>query len=72
MARLFSSKGALGQVAQVNTLTGGSRFSLSIATTSGPSGDVAFFTWVDDSKAGADKSGRAIEGRAMAVPAGGF
>ena len=72
MARMFSSTGALGKVVQVNTLTGGTRFSLSIATTSGPAGDVAFFTWGDDSKAGADKTGRAIEGRAMSIPAGGF
>jgi len=71
-ARIFSSQGPLGQVLQVNTLTGGQRFSLSAAIASGPSGDVAFPVWVDDSMAGADQSGRAIEGRALPVPAGGF
>jgi hypothetical protein len=71
-ARMFSSKGPLGQAIQVNTLRGGSRFSLSAATTSGPAGDIAFPVWVDDSKAGADKTGRAIEGRALPIPAAGF
>jgi hypothetical protein len=72
MARLFSSKGPLGQVTQVNTLRGGQRFSLSAAIASGPAGDIAFPVWVDDSKAGADKAGRAIEGRALPIPAAGF
>lgn len=71
-ARLFSSQGPLGKVIQVNTLTGGQRFSLSAAIASGPAGDIAFPVWVDDSNAGADKSGRAIEGRALPIPAGGF
>ena len=71
-ARIFSSQGPLGQVLQVNTLTGGQRFSLSAAVTSGPSGDVAFPVWVDDSKAGVDGSGRAIEGRVLPIPAAGF
>jgi hypothetical protein len=72
MARIFSSKGPLGQVTQVNTLRGGQRFSLAAAIASGPTGDIAFPVWVDDSKAGADKSGRAIEGRSIPVPAAGF
>ena len=71
-ARVCSASGPLGQVIQVNTLTGGQRFSLCAATTSGPAGEIAFPAWVDDSKAGADKSGRAIEGRVLPVPAGGF
>jgi hypothetical protein len=71
-ARVFSSKGTLGKVIQVNTLTGGQRFSLSAAIASGPAGDIAFPVWVDDSKAGADKAGRAIEGRALPIPAAGF
>jgi hypothetical protein len=71
-ARIFSSQGPLGKVIQVNTLTGGQRFSLSAAIASGPAGDIAFPVWVDDSKAGADKSGRAIEGRAIPIPAAGF
>src|SRR6266498_4328813 len=64
-ARIFSSQGTLGQVIQVNTLTGGQRFSLSAATTSSPVGDTAFLAWADDSKAGADQSGHAIKGRLL-------
>jgi hypothetical protein len=71
-ARIFSSQGPVGQATQVNTLTGGSRFSLSAAATSGPAGEIAFLAWVDDSNAGADKSGRAIEGRPLPIPAVGF
>lgn len=71
-ARIFNAKGAVGAVKQVNTLTGGNRFSLSATTTTGPTGDVAFFAWGDDTKAGADKEGRAIEGRVLPVPAAGF
>jgi len=71
-ARIFSSQGPLGKVIQVNTLTGGQRFSVSAAIASGPAGDIAFPVWVDDSKAGPDKSGRAIEGRALPIPAAGF
>jgi len=72
-ARIFSAnQGPLGQAMQVNTLTGGQRFSLCAATTSGPAGEIAFPAWVDDSKAGADKSGRAIEGRVLPIPAAGF
>jgi hypothetical protein len=71
-ARLFSSQGPLGQVVQVNTLTGGSRTRLSTAATAGPDGEIALPVWADDSKAGADQSGRAIEGRPMSIPAGGF
>jgi hypothetical protein len=71
-ARVFSQQGPLGQAIQVNTLTGGQRFSLCAATTSGPAGEIALPVWVDDSKAGADKSGRAIEGRPLPIPAAGF
>lgn len=71
-ARIFSSAGPIGQVIQVNTLTGGQRFSLSAAATSGPAGETAFLAWADDSNAGPDKSGRAIEGRPLPIPAGGF
>jgi hypothetical protein len=71
-ARIFSSLGPIGQPVQVNTLTGGQRFSLSAAATSGPAGETAFLVWGDDSKAGADKTGRAIEGRALPIPAAGF
>ncbi len=71
-ARIFSSQGPLGRAIQVNTLKGGQRFRLAAATTSGPAGDIAFLVWTDDSKAGPDKSGNAIEGRPMPIPAGGF
>ena len=72
MARVFSATGPIGQAVQVNTLKGGSRFGLSAATTSGPAGQTAFLAWADDSKAGLDKSGRAIEGRPLTIPAAGF
>jgi len=71
-ARIFTAKGPLGQVMQVNTLRGGQRFSLAAAVTSGPAGDTAFLVWADDSKAGSDASGRAIEGRVLPIPAAGF
>ena len=49
---------------QVNTRTGGQRFSLSAAATSGPAGETAFLAWADDSNAGPDKSGaRSKDGR---------
>lgn len=72
VARIFSAQGPMGRAVQVNTLTGGQRFSLSAAATAGPAGETAFMAWADDSKAGPDKSGRAIEGRPMPIPAGGF
>jgi hypothetical protein len=71
-ARIFSAQGGIGQAIQVNTLTGGQRFSLSASATSGPAGETAFLAWADDSNAGPDKSGRAIEGRVLTIPAGGF
>ncbi|HEV7602775.1 MAG TPA: hypothetical protein VGO49_21290 [Bradyrhizobium sp.] len=71
-ARIFSAQGPIGQAIQVNTLTGGQRFSLSVAATSGPAGETALLAWADDSNAGPDKSGRAIEGRPLPIPAGGF
>ncbi|HKS61920.1 MAG TPA: hypothetical protein VJT13_09505 [Xanthobacteraceae bacterium] len=72
MARMFSAKGAIGKAVKVNTLTGGSRFSLAAAATAGPAGETAFFAWNDDSAKGADKAGRAIEGRVLTIPAAGF
>jgi hypothetical protein len=71
-ARIFSSQGPIGQPVRVNTLTGGPRFDLSAAATSGPAGETAFLTWTDESNAGPDTSGRAVEGRALTIPAGGF
>jgi hypothetical protein len=72
MARIFSAKGAIGNAVQVNTLTGGNRFSLAAAASTGPAGDTAFFAWAEDSAKGADKAGRAIEGRVLPIPAAGF
>jgi hypothetical protein len=73
MARIFSpAQGPIGQAIQVNTLTGGQRFSLSAAATSGPDGDTACLAWADDSNAGPDKSRRAVEGRLLKIPAAGF
>ena len=72
MARIFSASGPIGQAIQVNTVTGGQRFSLGAAATSGPAGETAFLAWVDDSEAGADTSGRAIKGRALPIQAAGF
>jgi len=65
-------QGPLGQAIRVNTQTGGNRFSLSAATTSGPEGDTAFFVWNDDTKTSADQSGQAVKGRVLAMPAKGF
>jgi hypothetical protein len=72
MARIFSSTGPIGQAIQVNTLKGGQRFSLSAAAVLGPGPETAFLAWGDDSKTGADKLGRAIEGRPLPIPAAGF
>lgn len=71
-ARIFSAAGPIGQAIQVNTRTGGQRFSLSATATSGPAGETAFLAWVDDSKPAPDQSGRAIEGRPLTIPAAGF
>jgi len=72
-ARIFSpGAGPIGQPVQADTLTRGQRFSLSAAVTAGPGGEIAFLTWTDDSSAGPDKSGRAIEGRALPIHATGF
>ncbi len=71
-ARIFGGQGAIGQATQVNTRTGGQRFSLSAAATSGAGPETAFLAWADDSNTGPDKSGRAIEGRALTIPAAGF
>jgi hypothetical protein len=72
VARIFSAAGPIGQAVQFNTLTGGQRFSVSAAATSNPTGETAFLAWADDSNAGPDKSGRAIEGRPLTIPAAGF
>jgi hypothetical protein len=72
-ARIFSpAQGAIGQVTQFNTSAGSQRFSLSAATTSGPEGEIAFAAWTDDSQSGGDLSGRAVRGRPLSIPPGGF
>jgi hypothetical protein len=71
-ARLLSPQGPLGQAITANTQSGGSRFSLSAATTSGPTGDTAFLVWNDDTHTSADKAGQAVKGRMLATPAKGF
>lgn len=72
-ARIFSAgKGGIGQPAQINTATGGQRFSLSAAAISALGEETAFLTWADDSNGGADGSGRAVKGRATTIPAQGF
>jgi hypothetical protein len=49
-ARIFSTQGPVGQIAQFNTSTGNERFSLAAVTLSGPEGEIAFAAWTDDSK----------------------
>jgi hypothetical protein len=71
-ARIFSQSGPLGQVTQLNTSAGNQRFSLSAAATNGPEGETAFAAWTDDSQSGGDPSGRAVRGRPLSIPAGGF
>jgi hypothetical protein len=71
-ARILSTQGPLGRAITVNTLSGGSRFSLSGATTSGPEGETAFLVWNDDTQTSADQSGRAVKGRVLVIPPAGF
>jgi hypothetical protein len=71
-ARIFSAQGAIGQPVRVNTRSGGQRFSLGAATTSAIGVETALLVWADDSSVAPDTSGRAIEGRAMTIPAAGF
>jgi hypothetical protein len=71
-ARIFESRGPIGQAVQINTLRGGNRFSVAAAITASPEGDTALLTWVDDSNAGPDKSERGVQGRVLTIPAGGF
>jgi hypothetical protein len=71
-ARVFSAQGALGQVTQINTSTGHDRFSLAATTMSGPDGETLFAAWTDDTASGGDAKGRAVRGRPLKIPAGGF
>ena len=48
------------------------RQAASAATTSGSEGEIAFAAWTDDSQTGGDPSGRAVRGRPLAIPPGGF
>jgi hypothetical protein len=72
MAKLFSVQGAIGKAVRVNTSTGHERFSLSIAATSGPDGETLFAVWNEDNPGGGNASGRAVRGRPLPIPAGGF
>jgi hypothetical protein len=71
-ARVFSAQGPLGQVTQVNTSTGGERFSLSAIAISGPGAETLFAAWNDDRHVDGDTTGQAVRGRPLSVPAGGF
>ena len=71
-ARICSTQGALGKAIPINTVTGGSRFSLSVSTTVSPTAELAFFAWNDDTKTSADQSGHAVKGRILEVPTNGF
>ncbi len=71
-ARVFSTRGPLGQVTQFNTSSGHDRFSLAAAAVSSPDGEFAFAAWADDTQSGGDKAGRAVRGRPLRVPAAGF
>lgn len=71
-AGIFSAQGSIGRAIQINTSTGSQRFSLSGATMSGPDGETTFAAWGDDSQTGGDTSGRAIRGRMLPIPSGGF
>ena len=71
-ARVFSAQGALGQVTQVNTSTGGDRFSLAATTMSGPDGETLFAAWNDETHSGGDPTSRDVRGRPLPIPAGGF
>jgi hypothetical protein len=73
VARIFSSQGAIGQPVQANSFLGGPRFSLSAATTSGPTGsDTAFLAWANGSNTGPDQDGRGIGGRSLPISAAGL
>jgi hypothetical protein len=71
-ARIFSPQGAVGQITRVNTSTGGQRFSLSATTVAGDEGEIAFAAWTDENLGRGDTSGRAVRGRALPIPSGGF
>jgi hypothetical protein len=71
-ARLFSTQGPLGQVTQFNTSTGGTRFSLAAAVARVAPNEFALAAWADDTQSGGDTTGRAVRGRPLQVPAGGF
>jgi hypothetical protein len=74
MARLFAQTGgAIGNAVQVDTSTGRrERFSLRAAATAGPDGETLFATWADNGQGGDDPSVRAVRGRPLPIPSGGF
>jgi len=67
-ARVFSAaQSFVGQAVQVNTSTGGERFSLSAATTLGPGGETVFFAWADQGQAGDGTLARRVRGRPLPI-----
>jgi len=73
-AKVFSaSQSSIGQAVQVNTSTGGERFRLCAATTRGPDGETAFFSWSDQGQAGDGTLARRVRGRPLPIlPSGGL
>jgi hypothetical protein len=67
-AKVFSAaQSSVGQAVQVNTSTGGERFSLSAATTRGPDGETVFFAWADQGQAGDGTLARRVRGRPLPI-----
>ena len=67
-AKVFSAaQSSIGQAVQVNTSTGGERFSLSAATTRGPDGETVFFAWADQGQAGDGTLARRVRGRPLPI-----
>ena len=73
-AKVFSAtQSSIGQAVQVNTSTGGQRFSLSAATTLLPDGENVFFSWSDQGQAGEGTLARRVRGRPLPIlPSGGL
>jgi hypothetical protein len=68
MARVFASGGApSGQAVQINTTSGGERFSLSAAAIAEES-ENAFFAWGEQTESGGAILPRSVRGRAMPIP----
>ena len=73
MARLFSAQGAIGKAVRVNTSTGHERFSLSIAAATVRPGRGDSLRGLERRQPGRRRHvGRAVRGRPLPIPAGGF